>query len=788
MATKRRSSKEILAIIEAAIQKASDEGRDFADTSLDMPGEEVSPLIGYGVEADEIFAENNIRSGTQLGQYIARLKEDIAFVGPRQEVAQPPITEPVEVPSAAADPTVTPIAEDVEEEVDPSLQRAFAAYPEIDRAADEEVDAEIGQGVPAAKSTVTVPEEAAVDADPKETLAGLLGAGRQQGPPQPPGGLGPGKAEAILGILEVLGGLGGKIAQGRAMRRADKKTEQSQRVANLINALSRGRAGAQATTAQPRMGTGGQVLSALGGVGRMGGRLVDAQKKAKAAEYEQELAGYRAETERGRAEATSGRNWDRNIRKGINESYLTMLGGTETPRDAIEARAMQVAHLSPLEQAEAIRDFQSSFQIALENARGGYAKLDEEISSAWTIFEKTMRGDEFKRVWEQGIAKANQGEVVEVEEAISKFYRAAKPPEIESEAVDAFTQRIIETRRGTGEGLSLHGITTDVMDQFIALEDGTKPERAFAEAFKKGVSETNKPLIDNAIKKYSDLWAHNIKSLQTEAQNAYFAKIAADDAAFLASGKRSDRINLAIADLDAFAAQVDIKKTELGGAEIRGPLLGRLVPTLQWLHPFSVTYDETLKGFALSVAAALNRGRPSNADFDAALAMIPKRSDSKEVADMKWASILAQAQAARDALMSQYMVSYNDVLNQTLKDKGYLGHSEDADPKVILELRAEALEKYKEGLAAYQGSTVYSESDMKLMRQRQGATRYEGTGTTSDALLNDAIGGGGEEQRSGDEAPESEALSKEDEAKVREYMAQNNVSREEAEKHVLKKW
>ena len=412
MATKRRSSKEILAIIEAAIQKASDEGRDFADTSLDMPGEEVSPLIGYGVEADEIFAENNIRSGTQLGQYIARLKEDIAFVGPRQEVAQPPITEPVEVPSAAADPTVTPIAEEVEEEVDPSLQRAFAAYPEIDRAADEEVDAEIGQGVPAAKSTVTVPEEAAVDADPKETLAGLLGAGRQQGPPQPPGGLGPGKAEAILGILEVLGGLGGKIAQGRAMRRADKKTEQSQRVANLINALSRGRAGAQATTAQPRMGTGGQVLSALGGVGRMGGRLVDAQKKAKAAEYEQELAGYRAETERGRAEATSGRNWDRNIRKGINESYLTMLGGTETPRDAIEARAMQVAHLSPLEQAEAIRDFQSSFQIALENARGGYAKLDEEISSAWTIFEKTMRGDEFKRVWEQGIAKANQGEVV----------------------------------------------------------------------------------------------------------------------------------------------------------------------------------------------------------------------------------------------------------------------------------------------------------------------------------------------------------------------------------------
>ena len=221
---------------------------------------------------------------------------------------------------------------------------------------------------------------------------------------------------------------------------------------------------------------------------------------------------------------------------------------------------------------------------------------------------------------------------------------------------------------------------------------------------------------------------------------------------------------------------------------IRGPFLGRLVPTLQWLHPSSVTYDETLKGFALSVAAALNRGRPSNADFDAALAMLPKRSDSEEVADMKWASILEQAQAARDALMSQYMVSYNDVLNQTLKDKGYLGHSEDADPKVILELRAEALEKYKEGLAAYQGSTVYSESDMKLMRQRQGATRYEGTGTTSDALLNDAIGGGGEEQRSGDEAPESEALSKEDEAKVREYMAQNNVSREEAEKHVLKKW
>ena len=855
MATKRRSSKEILAIIEAAIQKASDEGRDFADTSLDMPGEEVSPLIGYGIEADEIFAENNIRSGTQLGQFIAELK--------RLAPDQLPITGTTEVSGDVAAPPIASKAGEDEEEMDPNLDEeikaellrlwqegsslsgetieqrqrrlrkqaeanvaqrraapGIAAPPPGDDASlkewtPEQVEAGAEQhwegvldqagedadpvisGSPSSKVSTDPLVGEVADVDPEEEAvaaspaAGKIAVASQQGPPQPPGDLGPGKAEAILGILEVLGGLGGKIAGGRAMRRADKKTEQSQRVANLINALSKGRAGAQATTAQPRMGTGGQVLSALGGVGRMGGRLVDAQKKAKATEYEQSLASYRAETERGRAEASSGRNWDRNIRKGINESYLTMLGGTETPRDAIEARAMQVAHLSPLEQAEAMRDFQSSFQIALEDAKGGYGKLDEKVSPAWTIFEKTMRGDEFKRVWEQGIAKALQEEVVEVEEAISKFYKAAKPPEIESEAVDAFTQRIIGTRRGTGEGLSLHGITTDVMDQFIALEDGTKPERAFAEAFKKGVSETNKPLIDNAIKKYSDLWAHNIKSLQTEAQNAYFAKIAADDAAFLDSGKRSDRINLAIADLDAFAAQVDIKKTELAGTEIRGPLLGRLVPTLQWLHPSSVTYDETLKGFALSVAAALNRGRPSNADFDAAMAMIPKRSDSEEVADMKWASILAQSQAARDALMSQYMVSYNDVFIQMLKDKGlkpgdYLGHSPDADPEVILELRAEALKKYKEGLTAYQGSTVYSESDMKFMQQRQGAKRYGSTDTASDALTDDAISGGGEATT---EDPESGALSKEDEAKVREYQNKHGVSREEAEKHVLKnKW
>ena len=396
MATKRRSSKEILAIIEAAIQKASDEGRDFADTSLDMPGEEVSPLTGYGVEADEIFAEANIRSGTQLGQFIAELK--------RLAPDQLPITGTTEVsgditPSRpSVDPTVTPIAEDVEEEVDPSLQRAFAAYPEIDRAADEEVDAEIGQGVPAAKSTVTVPEEAAVDAGPKETLAELLGAGRQQGPPQPPGDLGPGKAEAILGILEVLGGLGGKIAQGRAMRRADKKTEQSQRVANLINALSRGRAGAQATTAQPRMGTGGQVLSAMGGVGRMGGRLVDAQKKAKAAEYERELAGYRAQTVRGRVEATSGRMTDKNIRAALDQSLTDLLYGEKTPLEAVAAYAASNAHLSPEEQAKAKADFQARAKVALQRAEKEYLLLNERPSTSWDMVGSILvGGSEFDR-------------------------------------------------------------------------------------------------------------------------------------------------------------------------------------------------------------------------------------------------------------------------------------------------------------------------------------------------------------------------------------------------------
>ena len=42
--------------------------RDFADTTLT----EISPpLSGYGPEADEIFARRNIRSGTELGQYLS---------------------------------------------------------------------------------------------------------------------------------------------------------------------------------------------------------------------------------------------------------------------------------------------------------------------------------------------------------------------------------------------------------------------------------------------------------------------------------------------------------------------------------------------------------------------------------------------------------------------------------------------------------------------------------------------------------------------------------------------
>ncbi len=42
--------------------------RDFADTTLT---ERSPPLSGYGPEADEIFARRNIRSGTELGQYLS---------------------------------------------------------------------------------------------------------------------------------------------------------------------------------------------------------------------------------------------------------------------------------------------------------------------------------------------------------------------------------------------------------------------------------------------------------------------------------------------------------------------------------------------------------------------------------------------------------------------------------------------------------------------------------------------------------------------------------------------
>ena len=66
-----------------------------------------------------------------------------------------------------------------------------------------------------------------------------------------------------LMLLELLGGMGQSMLQQRAMGQAQKQTQRSQGMANLINTLSPG-AGARGTQAQPEMGTGGMLLSALG--------------------------------------------------------------------------------------------------------------------------------------------------------------------------------------------------------------------------------------------------------------------------------------------------------------------------------------------------------------------------------------------------------------------------------------------------------------------------------------------------------------------------------------------
>lgn len=75
-------------------------------------------------------------------------------------------------------------------------------------------------------------------------------------------------------LLQTLGNVGGGIATGKAIKKADEQTAQSQAHANLINALAR-RPVARATMAQPRLGLLGQLSQGVSDVGQMG---LDVQK------------------------------------------------------------------------------------------------------------------------------------------------------------------------------------------------------------------------------------------------------------------------------------------------------------------------------------------------------------------------------------------------------------------------------------------------------------------------------------------------------------------------------
>ena len=677
MATKRRSSKEILAIIEAAIQKASDEGRDFADTSLDMPGEEVSPLTGYGVEADEIFAEANIRSGTQLGQYIARLKEDIAFVGPRQEVAQPPITEPVEVPSAAADPTVTPIAEEVEEEVDPSLQRAFAAYPEIDRAADEEVDAEIGQGVPAAKSTVTVPEEAAVDAGPKETLAELLGAGRQQGPPQPPGDLGPGKAEAILGILEVLGGLGGKIAQGRAMRRADKKTEQSQRVANLINALSRGRAGAQATTAQPRMGTGGQVLSALGGVGRMGGRLVDAQKKAKAEDWGRQMKEWGASTELGLAEDK--------LRLKQEEIDAKILGDTQKKRDHLSKGniAFLATHIPPGTDPADVAT-KAAEVLSLPSNQVPPEFRDTMIPAMVSAYTEA----EAERIAAAHAAKTDELDLaMKSGELLEAAFSRVRP---NKEYIRGLAEKSTKYNETTISPIvsGLYSGTFDAIADYVGgewaqREDGkwenskTGDIVSEKEYREKGVGSRVNILLDKEQQLMVQKELLELRAIYDIARYDKHQKYLDKREELIKNSTPSNAQKLFFAEAEVMEDKISRFEALYDDLPFKGPVGSLAGGISQYLTPKNFIYDDTMEAFALEMASLLNQGRPSEVDFKSAKRMMPLSSDSPEVARAKFENLKRVVAYSQLALERQIYLPLHLKSHQAFNDGGHFKISEE---------------------------------------------------------------------------------------------------------------
>jgi hypothetical protein len=508
------------------------------------------------------------------------------------------------------------------------------------------------------------PEEEAVAASP---AAGKIAVASQQGPPQSPGDLGPGKAEAILGILEVLGGLGGKIAGGRAMRRADKKTEQSQRVANLINALSKGRAGAQATTAQPRMGTGGQVLSALGGVGRMGGRLVDAQKKAKAEDWGRQMKEWGASTELGLAEeGLAIKRENAAAMEAAKSAKLGSLHNSDYKQGVAYGLELDIADPQLDGAIRVVMDTNPTFGAMPEHEKQNY------VNQIKILYRK--RKNEIEDEGEEEL----KARLSAARAAGDLIQQAAEDIPVTREDIEDTAK--LGTSKETLLSAEIVGLYTPIFSaitEYIVPKnweqqgDGRWKNTETGEVI--GADEYKDKPAEDKIEVLLDAKGESVLqgkllSLKLAFSNARKRKWDEEMAQRVKNHAERGPSNAQtefIAEARVMASKVEHFEERYKALPFKGPVGSVFGGISQYLTPENFIYDDTMEAFALEMASLLNKGRPSEVDFKSAKRMMPLSSDSPKVAAAKFANLKRTVMYSELALTREIYLPIHERLRAT---------------------------------------------------------------------------------------------------------------------------
>jgi len=148
------------------------------------------------------------------------------------------------------------------------------------------------------------------------------------------------KPENLMMALQLAGGLGQGIMAGRAQDRAQKRTNQNQARANLVNAISRGRANQQGAQVQPGFGIGQTLMGTLSRAGQMGGEAIERGKE----ERLKAAAERRAETQLGYEGTRVGYEGER-VQQGEKELGLRRTQLEDARREFEANRALRQQEL-----------------------------------------------------------------------------------------------------------------------------------------------------------------------------------------------------------------------------------------------------------------------------------------------------------------------------------------------------------------------------------------------------------------------------------------------------------